>query len=122
MNHMLLHLGRRISIIRNAHRCSNSHRIEAICILYIIAAMQQSFVHFTVNDSILLCPAEIPVITFLSVILATLLPKQLTPLATSGEAIAAILLALFFAAVGEDQLVCSPEAPCKIALHRILQI
>ena len=43
----------------------------------------------------------IPMITLLSVVLATLIPKQLEPLASSGEGIAAILLSLFFAAVGK---------------------
>lgn len=40
-------------------------------------------------------------ITLLSVVLATLIPKQLEPLVSSGEGIAAILLSLFFAAVGK---------------------
>ena len=39
-------------------------------------------------------------ITLLSVLLATIVPKQLEPLVSSGEGIAAILLSLFFAAVG----------------------
>ena len=42
----------------------------------------------------------VPMITLLSVLLATIIPQQLEPLVSSGEGIAAILLSLFFAAVG----------------------
>ena len=45
--------------------------------------------------------AGIPMITLLSVLLATLVPQQLQCLVESGEAIASILLAIFFAAVGK---------------------
>ena len=40
-------------------------------------------------------------ITLLSVILATAFPRQLQPLVSSGEAIAAVLLSYFFASVGD---------------------
>lgn len=46
----------------------------------------------------------IPMITLLSVLLATVIPKQLEPLVSSGEGIAAILLSFFFAAVGRNSL------------------
>ena len=46
-------------------------------------------------------PAGIPVITLITVLLATLFPGQLKPLAASGEGLAAIILSYFFAAVGE---------------------
>lgn len=39
-------------------------------------------------------------ITLLSVFLATIFPGRLQPLVASGEALASILLAFFFAAVG----------------------
>ena len=45
---------------------------------------------------------SIPTITLLTVGLATLLPRKLAPLVTAGEGIAAILLFIFFAAVGAN--------------------
>lgn len=43
-------------------------------------------------------------ITLYSVLLATIAPKQLEPLVSSGEGIASVLLSLFFAAVGKGHL------------------
>ena len=45
--------------------------------------------------------AGIPIVTLLSVVLATLFPRQLESLVSSGEAIASILLSIFFATVGK---------------------
>ncbi|KAK9835862.1 hypothetical protein WJX74_009704 [Apatococcus lobatus] len=46
--------------------------------------------------------ASIPIITALSVVLATLIPNLLQPLVASGEGLAAIIMSLFFATVGAN--------------------
>ncbi|KAK9811913.1 hypothetical protein WJX72_012330 [[Myrmecia] bisecta] len=58
--------------------------------------------------------ATIPVVTAITVALATLMPRMLSPLVSSGEGIAAILMQVFFASVGANGSVAAVLATAPV--------